>query len=552
MPRLLSSYAANKRVEDGLKKKQEQIRLDYIKATHRHLDETEKLVDDLIHINVRTPSAFELAHHRPSSGSDTGRHVTSNHSKPTSNIQFQPAINGSQQTLDSLKDSNASEKYGLSSGVSPASFRTELAMCKAPGHPTIQVRNNEVFYQYQTQARSWKKVEPNYKTKLLLHRNNTVIQALKNFNARPDELSESPSSDDLTNTSNSVYSNTAKRKSSVFMDESVFGRRGSLFPRRLSRRDSRISMLTGEDDRRKLSTVQELPQPITPGRTPRSLDGWTIMKWCLWNKQEKTPVWATKKYADMKHKEYQQFITNMNEIRKNSEQADPSMDKIISSKPKSANAANRKDQNQLHEELRVVGERRPSLPRAKSVPVNKMSFGTVSESGEEGDDKHFPSIDRGAIRPTTSILRTASHASDFENNAIDNDEYSDKNCNEDQNKKAKTESQGEHEVTHGNKSASRRKRRVALDICPVEDMHQVFGRSESVERESGAHSDTYSQHNRLRPNFSAGSSISTLKSGGKHVSYFDEENIASTTHSVLTWGALTEVDNELSSEEELN
>ena len=346
MPRLLSSYAANKRVEDGLKRKQEQIRQEYVRARHRYMDETDKLINDLIQIHVKTPNAFHRS--TPPSSAPSYNRIGRGGVYPSQaqGIQLPHHLTSQQQqqtTAEILEETSQAlrcksrgdlgppgvpglalgEAGRVGAGGSRSAPVRRVAQGAAPVSgpvnpqpPVVQIRGEEVFYQYDNGKRpsGWKKIEPAYRTKVLLHRNNTVSQAL----IRQQNLaaaSNATSTDTNIDTAAKGDPVSVPRKRSLYgaearRDSELYGRRDSLFSRRSSRRGSRF-FEDLEDDLEDTSRAERfatlMQQQLSPGHTPRMLDGWTIMNWCLWNKRDEKPIWATKRYMEKKRREIKKY-----------------------------------------------------------------------------------------------------------------------------------------------------------------------------------------------------------------------------------------------------
>ncbi|GFO14309.1 hypothetical protein PoB_004081400 [Plakobranchus ocellatus] len=453
MPRLLSSYAANKRVEDGLKRKQEQIRQEYVRARHRYLDETEKLIKDLVQIHVKTPSAFRRGtppnsapsfsrqgrggvFPYPSQGVQLPHHLTSQQQQQTTaeilhetsqalgcrssgdrNTPGMPALDGEQHGRVPAGGSRSAPIRRAAQGVAAPATTGVVT----PQPPVVQIRGDEVFYQYDTGRPSgWKKIEPAYRTKVLLHRNKTVSQALHKQQQNLGKDSSGDTTDSATEAALRHDSGSTSRKNSVYStgtrrDLELYGRRESLFSRRSSRRASRLFEDTQDDfdeeDRvSRLSTLMQ--QQLSPGHTPRMLDGWTIMNWCLWNKRTEKPIWATKRYIEKKRREFKKYEASRTRERKELD---------LPAKPLSASERSRENRRNSS-----VTEKEPVVEprRAKSVPLNTRDSSRLEgvdeedeqeeeeeEEKEETGTETLPRIpdalDRGILRPTTSILRSS-------------------------------------------------------------------------------------------------------------------------------------------------
>ena len=347
MPRLLSSYAANKRVEDGLRRKQEQIRQEYVRARHRYMDETDKLINDLIQIHVKTPSAF----HRSTPPNSAPSYIRAGrggvYPSQTQGIQLPHHLSSQQQqqtTAEILEETShalrsrpredlrppnvpafkldENERVGASGSRSAPVRRAmqgavPVSGVTNPQPPVVQIRGNEVFYQYDNGKRpsGWKKIEPAYRTKVLLHRNNTVSQALLRQQNLVAASATETSTDNDVEAGTRVESSSVTRKRSFFgaearRDSELYGRQNSLFSRRSSRRGSRFFEDMEDDfeeDLRAERFAKLMQQQLSPGHTPRMLDGWTIMNWCLWNKRSEKPIWATKRYMEKKRREVKKY-----------------------------------------------------------------------------------------------------------------------------------------------------------------------------------------------------------------------------------------------------
>ncbi|RUS78498.1 hypothetical protein EGW08_013745 [Elysia chlorotica] len=571
MPRLLSSYAANKRVEDGLRRKQEQIRQEYVRARHRYMDETDKLINDLIQIHVKTPNAFhrnippnsapsytragrggvfpshgqgiQLPHHLSSQQQqqttaeileetshalrsipredlgpptmpavipqENGRvgaggsrsapvrrarqgagispraanpqppvvqirgdevfYQYDNGKRPSGWKKIEPAYRTKvllhrnntvsqallkQQSLaatsnvtttdNDIDAGNRSESSSMprkrslfgadarrvrvgaggsrsapvrrarqGAGISPRAAN--------PQPPVVQIRGDEVFYQYDNGKRpsGWKKIEPAYRTKVLLHRNNTVSQALLKQQSLAATSNVTTTDNDI-DAGNRAESSSMPRKRSLFgadarRDSELYGRRDSLFSRRSSRRGSRFFEDMEDDVEEDLKAerfAKLMQKQLSPGHTPRMLDGWTIMNWCLWNKRSEKPIWATKRYMEKKRREVKKYEATRAREKKD----------VLPEKPSSAKSRSKENAAGASG---TDGELQRELKRSKSVPLQTRDttfrLEGVHEEEEEEEiavgpelqaDKYLtPRIleppDRGILRPTTSVLRSS-------------------------------------------------------------------------------------------------------------------------------------------------
>ncbi|GFR99741.1 hypothetical protein ElyMa_006381000 [Elysia marginata] len=347
MPRLLSSYAANKRVEDGLRRKQEQIRQEYVRARHRYMDETDKLINDLIQIHVKTPNAFNRStppNSAPSysrlgrggmypsqaQGIQLPHHLTSQQQQQTTAeileetsqaLRCRPRAELGPPGMPALAlEENGRTKVGGSRSapvrrVVQGSVTAPSAIHSQP--PVVQICGEEVFYQYDTGKRpsGWRKIEPAYRTKVLLHRNNTVSQALQRQQNLIAVSTPTATDSDVVDSAAKSDADFVPRKRSLYgaearRDSELYARRDSLFSRRSSRRGSRFFEEIEDDteeDLRAERFARLMQQQLSPGHTPRMLDGWTIMNWCLWNKRSEKPIWATKRYLEKKRREIKKY-----------------------------------------------------------------------------------------------------------------------------------------------------------------------------------------------------------------------------------------------------
>ena len=444
MPRLLSSYAANKRVEAGLSMKQEVIRKEYKRATHRYLDETDKLVDELIQIHVKTPSAFTPTPTN-SAKSNQGRTPHSfsnapqgNNVNPNQKCVVYPhlsshgpknnpsyaAILGPQVledptatfgSLSSQLDSLHSQQLELArerrmhQGDGTATTEdSNVAFKRDIPPPVIELRGDDIFYRYSGKNKNaWKKMEQDkmaYRTKMILHRNKAVLKALKEYDVQRRALA----SDDCRATNTQIDSE--KKRPSLSRKDSLHQRRGSEFNRLAARRGSRRASQLGDDDV-SIPPIVELRPQLSPGHTPRMLDGWTLMNLQLWKKTNQKPVWASKRYIERKEREFKQYQASKSAAVKEH----PSVQK-----PASADAASREARRKKTEMLKTQAED-AKMPRAKSVPARRISSQVIVEVDNEEDDDAISTspvvaVEKPILRPVTSILRVTSEKQDVDAN----------------------------------------------------------------------------------------------------------------------------------------
>ncbi|XP_013061874.2 uncharacterized protein LOC106051260 [Biomphalaria glabrata] len=244
MARFLSFFAKNKILEDKLNKREDKLRQDHKYVMFRHSEVTSRLVKDLVHIHIKTPGL-------PISDSASENQVRSQSTELPSVQTFQTARRS--QTIG-MKPLNYFPYRDVThvSNLCDGKLRDHVT-------PLVAIRDNKVFYKYK--CLQWKKLSPNKKTHILLHKNNSVERILHRVHKMDS----------------SGLNREQQESASRNQDTALLGKENRVNEHR------RCFSIT--DDKEFDAEVVRLP----------AIEGNAIRSFCLWRRESQPPEWIYRK-----------------------------------------------------------------------------------------------------------------------------------------------------------------------------------------------------------------------------------------------------------------